>query len=106
MPFVSGYRMIFDLLKLEQIYNSILCNAMMLSLTIIIISKHYRVWPRNAIITDCRPTNGTMRKGHKVGIIQGLTVQCICIFQVPFPFNVNKLYSEKTKISLDNGPTN
>ena len=39
MTFVSGYRMIFDLLKLEQIYNSILCNAMMLSSTIIIISK-------------------------------------------------------------------
>ena len=30
MTFVSGYRMIFNLLKLEQIYNSILCNTMML----------------------------------------------------------------------------
>ena len=91
---------------LEQIYNSILCNAMMLSSTIIIVSKNYKVWPRNAIITDCRPTYGTMRKGHKVGIIQALTVQYMCIFQVPFPINVNKLCSEKTKICLDIGPIN
>ena len=31
MTFVSGYRMIFNLFKLEQIYNSILCNKMVLS---------------------------------------------------------------------------
>ena len=31
MMFVSGYRMIFNLLKVEQIYNSILCNTMVLS---------------------------------------------------------------------------
>ena len=34
MTFVSGYRMIFNLFKLEQIYHSIL-----LSLTIIIVPK-------------------------------------------------------------------
>ena len=44
----------------------------------------------------------TVRKGHKVGIIQTLTVN-IGIFQVPFPFNVNKLCSDKTKICLDIG---
>ena len=86
MTFVSGYRMILNLLKLEQIYNSILCNTMMLSSTIIIVSKNDRVWPRNAIITDCRLTYGTVRKGQKVGIIQALTVQYICLFQDPFPF--------------------
>ena len=37
MTFVSGFRMIFNLLKLEQIYNSILCNTMVLSSTIIIV---------------------------------------------------------------------
>ena len=101
MTFVSGYRMIFNVLKLEQIYNLILCNTIVLSSTIIIVSKNDRVWPSNAIITDCRPTHGTMRKRHKVGIIQALTVHYICIFQVPFPFNVNMLCSDKTKICLD-----
>ena len=73
---------------------------MVLSSTVIIVSKNDRVWPRNAIITDCRPIHGTVRKGHKVGIIQALKVQytCICIFQVPFPFNVNKLCSDKTDL--------
>ena len=103
MTFASGYRN-FNFLKLEQIYNLILCNIMMLSSTIIIVSKNNRVWPRNAIITDSSLTYGTVRKGHKVGIIQAVTVQYICIFQVPFPFNVNKLYSDKTKICLDIGP--
>ena len=37
MTFVSGHRMIFNLLKLEQIYNPILCTTMVLSLTIIIV---------------------------------------------------------------------
>ena len=41
MTYVSGYWMIFNLLKLEQIYNSILCNTMVLSSTIIIVSKMY-----------------------------------------------------------------
>ena len=90
MTFVSGYWMIFNLLKLQQIYNSILYNKMVLSSTIIIVSKNDRVRPRNAIITDCRPTHGTVRKGHKVGIIKVLSVQYIGIFQVLFPFNVNK----------------
>ena len=105
MTFVSGYWIIFNLLKLEQIYNSILCNTctMVLSSTFIIVSKNDIVWPRNAIITDCRPTHGTVRKGHKVGI-QALTAQYICIFQVPFSFNVNKLCSDKTKICLDIDP--
>ena len=75
MTFVSGYRMIFHLLILEQIYNSILCNTMVLSSTLNIVSKHDRVLPRNATITDCRPTHVTMRKGHKVGLVQALTVQ-------------------------------
>ena len=39
MIFVSGYRMVFNLFKLEQIYNSVLCNIMVLSSTIIIVSK-------------------------------------------------------------------
>ena len=103
MTFVSGYWTVFNLFKLGQIYNSILCNTMVLS-TIIINSKNDRVWPRNAIITDCRPTHGTVRKGHREGIIQTPTVQYICIFQVPFPFNVNKLCSDKTMICLDIGP--
>ena len=103
MTFVSGYWVIFNLLKLQQIYNSILCNTMVLSSTSF---KYDRVWPRNAIITYCSPTHGTVRKGHKEGIIQALTVQYICIFQVPFPFNVNNLCSDKTKICLDIGPAN
>ena len=39
MTFVCGYRMVFNLFKLEQVYNSILCNTMVFSLTIIIVSK-------------------------------------------------------------------
>ena len=104
MTFITGYRMNFNLLKLEQIYSSILCNTMVLSSTIIIVSQNDRVWPRNAIITDYRSTHGTVRRGHKLGIIQALTVQYICIFQVPFPFNVNKLCLNNTKICLDIGP--
>ena len=77
MTFISGYRVIFNLFKLDEIYNLILCNTMVLSSTIIIVSLNDRVWPRNAIITACRPTHGTVRKGHKVGIIQALTVQYI-----------------------------
>ena len=46
MTFVSGYRMVFNLFKLEQIYDSILCNTIVLSSTIIIVSKNDRVWPR------------------------------------------------------------
>ena len=38
------------------------------------------------------------------GIIQALTGPYICIFQVPFPFNVNKFCSDKTMILLDIGP--
>ena len=104
MTFVSGYRMVFNLFKLEQIYKSILCNTMVLSSTFIIVSKNDRVWPRNAIIIDCRPTHGTVRKGNKEGIIQTINIKYICIFQVPFPFNMNKLCSDKTKICLDIGP--
>ena len=48
MTFVSGYWMIFNLLKLEQIYNSVICKTMVLSLTIIVVSKNDRVCPRNA----------------------------------------------------------
>ena len=83
MTFVSGYRAIFNLLKLEQIYNSILCNIMVLSSAIIIVSKHDRVWPRNATTTDCMSTHGTARKGHKAVITQALTVQYIyCLTKV------------------------
>ena len=39
MTFVSGYQKFFNLFKLEQIYNSILCNTMVLSSTIIIVPK-------------------------------------------------------------------
>ena len=39
MTFVSGYQMIVNLFKLEQIYNSILCNTVVLSSTIIIVPK-------------------------------------------------------------------
>ena len=39
MTFVSGYWIAFNLFKQEQIYNSILCNTMVLSSTIIIVSK-------------------------------------------------------------------
>ena len=81
-----------------------LCNTMVLSSTVIIVSQNDRVWPRNDIITDYRPAHGTMRKGHRSSIIQALTVQYICIFQVPFHFNVNKLCKDNTKICLDIGP--
>ena len=39
MTVVSGYQIGFNLFKLEQIYNSILCNTMVLSLTIIIVTN-------------------------------------------------------------------
>ena len=39
MTFVSGDHMIFNLLKQEQIYNSILCNTIVLLSTIIIVPK-------------------------------------------------------------------
>ena len=40
MTFDSGYRMIFfNLFKLEQIYNAILCNTAVLSSKIIIVPK-------------------------------------------------------------------
>ena len=39
MTFISEYRMIFVLFKLEQIYNSFLCNTMVLWSTIIIVPK-------------------------------------------------------------------
>ena len=93
MTFVSGYRMIFNLLKLEQVYSSILCITNVLSSTIIIVSKIDKVWPRNAIATDYRPTYGTygtVRKGKH-------------IFKVPIPSTVNKLCSDNTEICLDIG---
>ena len=65
MTFVSGYRVIFNLFKLEQIYNSILFNTMMLSSTITIVTKNDRVWPINATITDCRPTRHGYTPGMK-----------------------------------------
>ena len=39
MTLVSGYRMSFNLFKLEQIHNSILCNTMVLSSTNMIVPK-------------------------------------------------------------------
>ena len=39
MIFVSGYRMILSLFKLDQLCYSILCNTMVLSSTIIIVPK-------------------------------------------------------------------
>ena len=68
MTFVSGYWMVFNLFKLDQIYNSILCNTIEFSSTTIIVSK------------------------------------MIEYGQVPFPFNVNKLCSDKTMICLDIDP--
>ena len=46
-----------------------------------------------------------MSRGHKVGIIQAVTVlfMYLCIFQVPFHSKVNKLCSDNTKICLDIG---
>ena len=80
MTFVYGYRMVFNLFKLEQIYNSIVCNTMVFSSTIIIASKIDRVWPGNVKIIDCTPTrHGTVWKGHQVGIIQAVTVQYMYI---------------------------
>ena len=76
MTFVSGYRMLFNLFKLEQIYNSILCNTMVLSSTIIIVPKiteHGQVMPQSQ--TAGRLSMASMRKGHKVSIFQAVTVQ-------------------------------
>ena len=39
MTFVSGYWIILNLFKLAQIYNSILCNTIVLSSTIITVPK-------------------------------------------------------------------
>ena len=79
MFFVSGYQMFFDTFKLEQIYNSILFQTMVF-INNYYSSKNDRVWPRNATITNCWPTrHGTMRKGHKVGILQAVTVQFMYI---------------------------
>ena len=50
---------------------------MVLSSTIITVLENERVWPRNATLTDCMPTHVTVRKGHKVGLVQALTVQYI-----------------------------
>ena len=82
MAFASDYGMIFNLYmyKLEQIYNQTLCYTMVLPSTNIIVSKNDRVWPRNATITDCRPTHGTVGKGRKVGIIRAFTVQYMYLF--------------------------
>ena len=38
MTLISDYRMVFNLFKLEQIYNSILWKTIVLSSTIIIVS--------------------------------------------------------------------
>ena len=59
---------------------------------------------KNAKITDFMPTHCTPRKRHKVGIVQKLLQYTIGIFQVPFPFNANKLCLDKIKICLDIGP--
>ena len=100
ITFVSGYWMIYNLLKLEQIYNSILCNTMVLLSTIIIVSNNGRGHTHRL---QANPWH--REKEHKVDIIQALTIHYIFIFQVPFfPFSVNKLCSDKTKICLDIGP--
>ena len=39
MTFVSAYPLIFNLFKKEEIYNSILCNTMVLSSKLIIVPK-------------------------------------------------------------------
>ena len=98
MTFVSGFRMIFNLFKLAQIYNSILCNTMLLSFTIIIVPKVIEYGQ------EIPPRHGTMRKGHKVGIIQAGIVQYTCSYiSSSFSFKANKLCSDNTKICLDIG---
>ena len=76
MTFVSCYQMIFNLFKLEQIYNLILFNTMVVSSTITIVSKiiEYDQWMPQSRTAD-QPGIGTVRKGHKDGIVQALTVQ-------------------------------
>ena len=104
MTFVSGYGIIFKLFKLEQIYSSILCNAMVLSSTIIIVPKMIEYgleMPQPQ--TAAQPAwHREERKGHKVGIIQAVKVQYRYI--VPFPLKMNKLCPDKTKVWLDIGP--
>ena len=105
MTFVSGYRMIFNLFKLEQIHNEILCNTMVLSSKIIIVSKKDRLWARNATITDCRQTrHGTVRKGRKVGIVQALIVQYRYL-SCSFSFQCEQICSDQTKILLGYWPS-
>ena len=48
MTFVSGYRMVFNLFKIEQNYNSILCNTMVLSSTIIIVTRYKKLYLKTA----------------------------------------------------------
>ena len=63
MTFVSGYRMFFNLFKLEQIYKSILCYKMVLSSTIIIVPKMIEY---DQEMTQSQTTGPThVRKGHK-----------------------------------------
>ena len=66
MTFVLSYRMIFNLFKLEQIYNSILRNIMVLSSTIIIVPKmieYGQEMPQSQ--TACQPDMATWGRDTK-----------------------------------------
>ena len=75
MTFVSDYRMIINLFKLELIYNSILCNTIVLSSTIIIVSKKIEYGQEMPQSQTTGQPMATWGKGHKVGISQALIVQ-------------------------------
>ena len=77
---------------------------MVLSSTIIIVSKMIEYVQEMPQSQTAWPIHGTVRMGNKIGVIKALTIQYICIIQVHFPFNVNKLCSDKTKICLDISP--
>ena len=78
MSCVSGYRMIFNLFKLEQLYNEILCNTMGLSSTIIIVSKIIEYGQEmSQSQTAGQPGMAPWKKGHNIVIVQALTVRTI-----------------------------
>ena len=63
---------------------------MVLSPTTIIVVKNDRVWQRNS----------TANPRHREKETQRLLQFNIGLFQVPFPFNVNKMCSDKTNFAL------
>ena len=102
MMFVSGYRMIFNLLKLEQINNSIYVIQWCCHHKLLYFQKmmeyDQEMYYHRLQVNPLHFEEGTQSRHNPT-----LTVQYICIFQVPIPFNVNKLCSDRTKICLDIG---